>query len=221
MVREIRMITWCYYCVSLWCVSVTTVSAFSPVISSTRAYLGRVEETRALPLAVRWNSNRDDDEDDFVDEDPREYARVRGRRGRGREWETNDNDRQSSDEENSNNWFDRKVYPRRSTDTTPTTPPNEDVYLEEEEDDFWDDEDDEDEDDDDELEVDEYTGIIPNPVLDSIDPDGAYERMGELFTDVTFWRDLAIFLSFMGWLYAINASQLPLIDGPYGDAFDF
>eukprot|EP00978_Attheya_sp_CCMP212_P039566 scaffold207060_cov47-Attheya_sp.AAC.1 len=150
----------------------------------------------------------------------------------GREWETNDNDRRqeqdginsSSDDDNSNsNWFDRNVYPRRSTDTTPTTPPpNEDVYLEEEEDDFWDDEDEDDEDDDDdELEVDEYTGIIPNPVLDSIDPDGAYERMGELFTDFTFWRDLAIFLSFMGWLYAINANQLPLIDGPYGDAFDF
>ncbi|EJK64033.1 hypothetical protein THAOC_15277 [Thalassiosira oceanica] len=43
-----------------------------------------------------------------------------------------------------------------------------------------------------------YNGIIPNPLLDSIDPDGVYERLGpELFSDWTFWRDLILFAAFM------------------------
>ena len=43
-----------------------------------------------------------------------------------------------------------------------------------------------------------YNGIIPNPLLDSIDPDGVYERLGpELFSDLTFWRDLILFAAFM------------------------
>jgi hypothetical protein len=45
-----------------------------------------------------------------------------------------------------------------------------------------------------------YNGIIPNPLLDEMDPDGVYERLGpELFRDWTFWRDtvlLCVFLAF-------------------------
>jgi hypothetical protein len=45
-----------------------------------------------------------------------------------------------------------------------------------------------------------YNGIIPNPLLDAMDPDGVYERLGpELFRDWTFWRDtvlLCVFLAF-------------------------
>jgi hypothetical protein len=43
-----------------------------------------------------------------------------------------------------------------------------------------------------------YNGIIPNPLLDAMDPDGVYERLGpELFSDWTFWRDAALFCVFL------------------------
>ena len=39
-----------------------------------------------------------------------------------------------------------------------------------------------------------YNGIIPNPLLDAMDPDGVYERLGpEMFSDWTFYRDVALF----------------------------
>mmetsp|Transcript_4279 Transcript_4279/g.9528 ORF Transcript_4279/g.9528 Transcript_4279/m.9528 type:complete len:211 (-) Transcript_4279:164-796(-) len=43
-----------------------------------------------------------------------------------------------------------------------------------------------------------YNGIIPNPLLDAMDPDGVYERLGpELFKDWTFWRDMVLFAIFL------------------------
>ena len=43
-----------------------------------------------------------------------------------------------------------------------------------------------------------YNGIIPNPLLDAMDPDGVYERLGpELFKDWTFFRDMALFGLFL------------------------
>lgn len=43
-----------------------------------------------------------------------------------------------------------------------------------------------------------YNGIIPNPLLDAMDPDGVYERLGpELFSDWTFWRDMILFVAFL------------------------
>ena len=43
-----------------------------------------------------------------------------------------------------------------------------------------------------------YNGIIPNPLLDAMDPDGVYERLGpELFKDWTFYRDCALFAAFL------------------------
>ena len=65
---------------------------------------------------------------------------------------------------------------------------------------FFDLDDDDDDDDDDEGGSDEeiYNGIIPNPLLDAMDPDGVYERLGpELFRDWTFYRDLALFVAFL------------------------
>jgi len=43
-----------------------------------------------------------------------------------------------------------------------------------------------------------FNGIIPNPLLDAMDPDGVYERLGpELFKDWTFFRDMALFAIFL------------------------
>ena len=69
------------------------------------------------------------------------------------------------------------------------------------------DEDDEDYDEDDDEDDDEYglfsDVIIDNPLLDSIDPDGAAERFPELASDPKFWIDMVLFLiilDFISWV---------------------
>lgn len=41
---------------------------------------------------------------------------------------------------------------------------------------------------------DDYDGIIPNNLLDQIDPDGVVDRIPELLRDPKFWRDAVIVL---------------------------
>ena len=51
-----------------------------------------------------------------------------------------------------------------------------------------------------ELEDDDYQGVIPNPLLDNIDPEGSAERLGELFSDRQFWIDIGLLLLFLNFL---------------------
>ncbi len=37
--------------------------------------------------------------------------------------------------------------------------------------------------------------LIPNPILDNVDPEGASERFGEIAKDPTFWRDLLLVIA--------------------------
>ena len=46
--------------------------------------------------------------------------------------------------------------------------------------------------------------VIPNPLLDSIDPDGAGERFPELASDPKFWFDIFLFLAFLNFLSFIG-----------------
>lgn len=46
--------------------------------------------------------------------------------------------------------------------------------------------------------------IIDNPILDSIDPDGAAERFPELARDPRFWFDMVLFIAFLNFLSAIG-----------------
>ena len=46
----------------------------------------------------------------------------------------------------------------------------------------------------------DYQGIIPNALLDNIDPEGSAERVGELFTDKQFWIDIGLLLLFLNFL---------------------
>eukprot|EP00545_Synedropsis_sp_CCMP1620_P012420 CAMPEP_0119011108 /NCGR_PEP_ID=MMETSP1176-20130426/5462_1 /TAXON_ID=265551 /ORGANISM="Synedropsis recta cf, Strain CCMP1620" /LENGTH=169 /DNA_ID=CAMNT_0006963883 /DNA_START=13 /DNA_END=522 /DNA_ORIENTATION=- len=46
----------------------------------------------------------------------------------------------------------------------------------------------------------EFDGLIPNPLLDNIDPEGSSERMGELFSDQKFWFDIGLLLLFLNFL---------------------
>ena len=103
---------------------------------------------------------------------------------------------------------------------------NDDVYAEvefDEEDDgdgdgYFDEFDDNDDDDDD----DEFDNgdIIPNALLDQIDPDGAIERMPELLSDPQFYRDAAI-VAVLFLLYAFNRFDNPLYDIKDIDKIDF
>ena len=67
----------------------------------------------------------------------------------------------------------------------------------------------EDYDDDDDFEDDESNEIlsntvIPNSILDSIDPDGAAERFPELVADPRFWFDMFLFINFLNFISFIG-----------------
>ena len=46
--------------------------------------------------------------------------------------------------------------------------------------------------------------LIDNPILDSIDPDGAAERFPELARDPRFWFDMVLFITFLDLLSTIG-----------------
>jgi hypothetical protein len=74
-------------------------------------------------------------------------------------------------------------------------------------DDEYDDEDfdDDDDSDDDDESYDMFSNtVIPNPLLDSIDPDGAAERFPELAADPRFWLDMFLFIAFLNFISFIG-----------------
>jgi hypothetical protein len=121
-----------------------------------------------------------------TEDDDREYARVRRERRNVPEGddEDGDDDRQAGD------YYSRNA--RVGGDR---------AYSEDEE--SWDylDEDLDDDDDEDEEDYDLFgTVLIPNPLLDSIDPDGAADRFPELARDPRFWFDMVLFIAFLDFL---------------------
>jgi hypothetical protein len=139
------------------------------------AFLCDKSSTLSSPWALYNNILNDDKDDDDSDDDPRERVRV-PRRGQRRYEE----DRYKEE-------YETKEQPYYDDED------EEDYYDDEEEDeDYYDDE--EEDDDDKETENDDYDGdiLIPNPILDQVDPEGAGERFGEIVRDPTFWRDLVI-----------------------------
>ena len=128
---------------------------------------------------------RDDDE-----EDDREFARVRRSRGR-RAYNDDDNDD-----------YERDTY-RDSSSIMEVADLLEEKGLFDD-DDLDDDEYDDDDDDDDESYDVFSKTVIPNPLLDSIDPDGAADRFGELASDPWFWWDMFLFISFLNFISFIG-----------------
>ena len=119
-------------------------------------------------------------------DDEREYVRVPRRGGRRRL----DDDEEEDDD-------DPRMY-------------DDEDYLDD--DDYEDDEDDDD---------DEEYGlfsdvIIDNPLLDSIDPDGAAERFPELASDPRFWLDMFLFIAFLNFLSSVGPQNtlagIPFVD---------
>mmetsp|Transcript_384 Transcript_384/g.672 ORF Transcript_384/g.672 Transcript_384/m.672 type:complete len:158 (-) Transcript_384:1476-1949(-) len=54
--------------------------------------------------------------------------------------------------------------------------------------------------DDDDDGYDDEEGLIPNPLLDNIDPEGALGRLDELFSNGEFWRDICVMLLLLNFL---------------------
>ncbi|GAX22370.1 hypothetical protein FisN_3Hu422 [Fistulifera solaris] len=144
-----------------------------------------------VPLAVRtnaasfttWMRSTQNDEEEFA------YSR---RRKRGRRTDEVDGMEEDS------------LYKSKEQD----------AYFEDDEFDHYDTQDefdDEDEDDDDDLwddDEEDYdllgNDIIPNPILDNMDPDGAAERFPELARDPRFWFDMLLFVTFLDLLSIIG-----------------
>jgi len=144
---------------------------------------------------VLFASISPDAEDDDVE---REYARVR--RGRNSYY----------DEDNDDGYgYDRSKGVYSNDEISDIYDTEETYYMEDEEEDG----------DYDDMDDDEYglfgNAVIPNPLLDSIDPDGAADRFSELASDPRFWIDMVIFFTLLDWLSAIGprealGNQLPL-----------
>ena len=94
-------------------------------------------------------------------------------------------------------------------------------FIDDDEDDAaynkYDDDDEEFDDDDDENEE-EYglfsDVVIDNPLLDSIDPDGAADRFPELASDPKFWFDIVLFLAVLEFLSSVGPRD-PFPDLPW------
>ena len=152
-----------------------------------------------VALSAKFN---DDGNDDNEDDREREYARVRRRRG-GRAY---------YDDDDVDDGYGRSY----EDDDQQRSASNVGDYYDDEEDDdedyYYDDDDDEEEVDD------EYSmfgsAVIPNPLLDSIDPDGAAERFPELARDPKFWIDMLVFIAVLDFLSDIGPRNA-LPDIPY------
>ncbi len=116
-------------------------------------------------------------------QDEEEFVRVPRRRRRGRLFD---------DEESEEAFYDRVER---------------NIYGDDEFDDvdLVDEDDDDDDDSDDEEEYGMFSDVlIDNPILDSIDPDGAAERFPELARDPRFWFDMILFIAFLDLLSTIG-----------------
>ena len=123
-------------------------------------------------------SSRDDENDEGDD-----FARVPRRRRRGRFYDEEDEEDAFYDA------VERKIYGENEGSD------DGDDWEEEEEDD----DDNEDED------LGLFSNVlIDNPILDSIDPDGAAERFPELARDPRFWFDMVLFITFLDLISAIG-----------------
>lgn len=120
--------------------------------------------------------------------DDRDYVRVPRRKGGGsrqRKYYDDDED---------------DCYYERDDDDYYYDDDDDDEDLDEYDDDDWDDDDDDE--DVEEIDTDKLLEdvLVPNPILDSIDPDGAADRFPELASDPRFWFDMALFIAFLNFL---------------------
>jgi hypothetical protein len=159
-----------------------------------RRRFGRTAAAPPLAAASRNQEDEEDDEEDLV----RVPRRRRG--GAASERRFNQDDRGFDDAPSSSRRQGRSssLYDEEEDDGY-------DSDLEDDED--FDDDEDDDDDEDWALDLRDIDTaallenvVIPNPLLDSIDPDGAADRFPELARDPKFWLDMALFIAFLNFL---------------------
>jgi hypothetical protein len=168
--------------------------------------------TSPLGIPLRESNRRDEVEGDDVDDI---FVRVPSKRGRRRLWSPRDRDdddfEASGNSSNDNRWTRPRREERSSSSASVLDDDDqEDEYYNEAFDqDEEEEEDDHDYDDDEDWTFDPNdidtkalleNMVIPNPLLDSIDPDGAADRFPELASDPKFWIDMALFVAFLNFL---------------------
>ena len=57
--------------------------------------------------------------------------------------------------------------------------------------------------------------LVPNPLLDAMDPDGTADRFPELFSDGKFWRDMILLVLFLDFLSTVGPQSNPFPDLPW------
>lgn len=197
-------------CTTAFVITTTTTPRRAAVVTTTTI---KSPSTWSLALA---SSPLDPDAAD------REYARVR-RRGRGgRRYDDVDEDDGRFKEDSDYSVDD--VYDRRQRRRQDAVYENDEDWIDYDRlDDLLDDDDDEEEFDrynidydyDDDEEHDLLGNVlIPNPLLDNIDPDGAAERFPELASDPRFWLDMVLFVAFLNFL-SFCGPQDPFPDIPW------
>lgn len=127
---------------------------------------------------------RDDDDNDNNNDNER--VRVpRGGRGRG--------NRQYEEDRFIEEYYETKERPYYEEEEEDEDYDEEEDYDDDDDEDYYDDDNDIDDFDFKEMKND-YDGdiLIPNPILDQVDPEGAGERFGEIVRDPIFWRDLIL-----------------------------
>ena len=199
------------------------ISSFTPISSNTQhtpdahTFLpisgSSVKQPQRTTLSLLQMNRRARDDDDGQDEDEFEFARVRRWRGRGMFADDYDDDRERDSDStrgSTSTTRDKSASGTRREydddyDEIDFENDDDDEYDEEDEDEYYDDDDDDEDDDD-------YDEIIPNALLDQIDPDGAIDRLPELFSDAKFWKDSAIWF-LLGFLYLLNRFNNPMLNG--------
>lgn len=189
------------------------LQAFTVVTAPPLSKSHRTAAHRVLPIACAVVASRSGGSKlrASSDSDEREFARVR--RGRGRKSERSEGD--DTDDVDDDNTQQR------------STGFGKDDYLDGDDDDWeydasavvGDDEYDDDwQDDDDDEGAEQYDlfgdVLIPNPLLDSMDPDGAAERFPELARDPRFWIDMVLFVAFLDFLSFVGPQDPFLLELP-------
>lgn len=157
--------------------------SISSLATSHHSKAGTASSSFSSRLGATDSATGGVDVDGDDDEREREFVRVRRRRGRG-----------GYDDEDGYEYDDDD---RRSDNSVM------DAVDMLEDGGFFDDLDDEYDEDDESYDMFSNT-VIPNPILDSIDPDGAADRFPELAADPRFWLDMFLFIAFLNFVSFIG-----------------
>lgn len=161
----------------------------------TTSYIATTTATTTTTTALMMVSNKNQEDDNDDDDDERELIRVRRGGGSRRGRDAADDVDYYGGAEGRGDYND---IGRKASSTY-----NQRDYYDEDEDDS--DEEDEDDKADEDEEYDLFENVlIPNPILDSMDPDGAAERFPELASDWRFWLDLILFIAFVNFLSSVG-----------------